>query len=278
MASAQTRADQGEVTDTVTTSEFRFNDGAAYERYMGVWSQAAGEQFLDWLAAEPGGSWLDVGCGNGAFTELVTQRAAPRATAGVDPSAAQIAYARSRPSLRAAELRQGDAMALPYAAATFDAAVMPLVIFFVSDPTRGVAEMTRVVRPGGSVSAYAWDMAGGGFPYEPLFAEMRALDMTVPMPPSPEASRLDVLRQLWSGAGLTDVDTTVITVSRTFADRDDYWATVNGSASVGTQLVALPAADAAQLRERLWARLQPDTAGRITCTGRAHAVRGRVAV
>ena len=43
---------------------------------------------------------------------------------------------------------------------------MPLVIFFVPDPAKGVAEMARVVRPGGIVAAYAWDMAGGGFPYE----------------------------------------------------------------------------------------------------------------
>jgi len=124
----------------VTTSEIRFNDGAAYERYMGRWSQAAGERFLDWLAAEPGWSWLDVGCGNGAFTELVTGRLAPHAIAGIDPSEAQITYARSRPALHEAELRQGDAMALPWPAAAFDVAVMPLVIFFVPDPARGVGE------------------------------------------------------------------------------------------------------------------------------------------
>lgn len=263
---------------TETSTGIRFDDGAAYERYMGVWSQSAGERFLDWLAAESGWSWLDVGCGNGAFTELVTRRLAPRAIAGIDPSAAQIAYARTRPALRAAELRQGDAMALPYPDSAFDAAVMPLVIYFVPDPARGVAEMTRVVRPGGSVSAYAWDMPGGGSPYEPLFAEMRALGMAVLAPPSPDASRLDVMHQLWTDAGLTHVETTAITVTRTFADRDDYWATVTGSASVGTQLAALQPDDAALLREGLWARLQPDAAGRITCTGRAHALRGRVAV
>jgi len=151
------------------------------------------------------------------------------------------------------------------------------VIFFVPDPARGVAEMARVVRPGGSVSAYAWDMPGGGFPYEPLFEEMRALGLAVPAPPSPDASRLDVLHQRWTAAGLTDLDTTAITVARMFPDADDYWATVTGSASVGTQLAALPFEDGARLRERLWARLQPDAAGRITCTGRAHAIRGRVA-
>lgn len=261
----------------MSSSEFRFDDGAAYERYMGIWSQAVGERFLTWLDARPGLSWLDVGCGNGAFTELVTARFAPGTVSGIDPSAAQIAYAQSRPSLREADLRQGDAMALPYAADAFDVAVMPLVIFFVPDPAVGVAEMTRVVRPGGLVSAYAWDMPGGGFPYEPLFVEMREAGIAVPVPPSPDASRLDVLQQLWTAAGLTAIETTAITVSRTFADLDDYWTTVNGSASVGARLTALPADVGARLRERLSARLQPDSAGRVTCSARAHAIRGAVA-
>lgn len=61
----------------MTTNSIRFKDGAAYERYMGKWSQLAGEAFLDWLAPEPGLRWLDVGCGNGAFTEMLVERCAP---------------------------------------------------------------------------------------------------------------------------------------------------------------------------------------------------------
>jgi ubiquinone/menaquinone biosynthesis C-methylase UbiE len=62
--------------------------------------------------------------------------------------------------LRAARLAKfdlGDAMALPFPADTFDAAIMALVLFFVPDPAKGVAEMTRLVRPGGMVAAYAWE-------------------------------------------------------------------------------------------------------------------------
>jgi ubiquinone/menaquinone biosynthesis C-methylase UbiE len=66
-----------------------------------------------------------------------------------------------------AKFRQGDAMALPFPEDRFDAAVMALVIFFVPDPAKGVAEMVRVVGPGGMVAAYAWDTMGGGFPQEP---------------------------------------------------------------------------------------------------------------
>ena len=93
------------------TNEIHFDDGAAYERYMGTWSQLAGDTFLEWLAPPPGLRWLDVGCGNGAFTEMVVERCAPASVQGIDPSEAQLAYARTRPAARVAQFRQGDAMA-----------------------------------------------------------------------------------------------------------------------------------------------------------------------
>src|SRR5882757_5268502 len=86
--------------------EIRFDDGAAYERYMGKWSQRVGEAFLDWLAPKPGLRWLDIGCGNGAFTEMLVERCAPASIDGIDPSEEQLAYARTRPALRCAQFRQ----------------------------------------------------------------------------------------------------------------------------------------------------------------------------
>ncbi len=254
----------------------RFDNGAAYERYMGVWSQLAGETFLDWLAPKAGLRWLDVGCGNGAFTELLAARCAPASLEGIDPAEGQLAFARTRPVARLARFTLGDAMALPFGDAAFGAAVMPLVIFFVPDPTKGVAEMVRVVGPGGSVSAYAWDMVGGGFPYELLHAELRALGLVVPVPPSSDASRLEALRSLWTGAGLQAVETRVITVQRTFASFDDYWTTVLGAPSAGATLAKMPPADLARLQARMRELLPADASGRITYQARANAVKGNV--
>ena len=259
------------------TGQIRFDDGAAYERYMGRWSQLVGEIFLDWMAPPSGLRWLDVGCGNGAFTEMLVERCSPSAVTGIDPSEAQLAFARTRPALRAAEFRQGDAMALPVGDDTFDAAVMPLVIFFVPDPAKGVAEMARVVRPGGIVAAYAWDMGGGGFPYHALQVEMRALGAAVSVPPSPGASRIDALRDVWTGAGLQSVQTREIAVQRTFADFDDYWATLFGGPSVRPALAAMTSEDRARLEARMRARLTADAAGRITHSARANAVLGHAA-
>jgi SAM-dependent methyltransferase len=252
----------------------RFEDGRAYERYMGIWSRLVGERFLDWLAPTPDARWIDVGCGNGAFTEMIADRCAPAFVAGVDPSEGQLGFARTRSALRAAEFRQGDAMALPFADDTFDVAVMPLVIFFVPDPAKGVSEMTRVVRRGGIVTAYAWDMLGGGFPYHILQAEMRALGFPPPKPPSPEASREDALRDLWAAAGLTSVETKQIAVQRTFADFDDYWTTVLGGPSVGGKLAAMGREETAELKTRMREHFPVDAAGRITYAARANAVKG----
>ena len=145
--------------------QIRFDDGLSYERYMGDWSRRVGSVFLDWLAAPPGLKWIDVGCGNGAFTELLVERCAPTSVNGIDPSEAQLDFARKRPAARLAKFDCGEAMALPFPGDVFDAAIMALVIFFVPDPAKSVAEMVRVVRPGGIAAAYAWDMLGGGFPH-----------------------------------------------------------------------------------------------------------------
>ena len=258
------------------TDQIRFDDGAAYERYMGEWSRLVGETFLDWLAPLSGLRWLDVGCGNGAFTEMLVGRCAPASVHGIDSSEGQLAYARTRPAARVAQFRRGDAMALPFPDDAFDTAVMPLVIFFVPDPAGGVAEMARVVCPGGVVAAYAWDMEGGGFPYEALQAEMRGLGVAVPTPPSPDASRIDALRDLWTDAGLESVETREIAVRRTFADFGDYWATILGGPSVGPTLTAMSPEELALLKARMRTRLPADAAGRITYGARANAVKGRV--
>lgn len=255
----------------------RFDDGQGYEQYMGQWSRLAGDAFLDWLQPRSGLRWLDVGCGNGAFTAAVFERCAPACVYGIDPSAAQVRFAHKRFATRRAAFQQALAGALPFASGIVDVAVMPLVIFFLPSPAQGVSEMVRALRRGGVGAAYAWDMEGGGFPYHTLQEQMRASGIPVPMPPHPEASRPDVLLRLWMRAGLDDVATHEIRVERRFASFDEYWATVQQGASVGAQLRALPREDAAALEARLRAELSIGADGRITCQARACAVRGHLA-
>ena len=254
--------------------KIRFDDGAAYEQMMGIWSRFAGDIFLDWLAPPSGLRWIDIGCGSGAFTELLVERCAPLEVQGIDPSEGQLAFARTRPASCVAEFRQGDAMALPFPADRFDAAVMALVLVFVPGPAKGIQEMVRVVSPGGTVATYMWDMLGGGFPLDPILVEMRAMDLTPPRPPQMDASRIEVLRELWTGAGLDTVETRVIPVHRTFVDFDDFWMTNLKAPSIGPTVAAMASSDVETLKSRVRARLPADTEGRITYGAHAHAIKG----
>jgi ubiquinone/menaquinone biosynthesis C-methylase UbiE len=253
----------------------KFNDGAAYERGMGTWSRLAGEVFLEWLAPSNNRRWIDVGCGNGAFTELLVQQCDPAAVEGIDPSEEQLAFARGRSAARKAEFRQGDALTLPFTDNSFDIAAMALVIFFIPDPAKGVAEMLRVVRPGGTVTAYAWDLLRGGFPFEAIWDEMRALGVTPNQPPSADVSRMEAMLDLWTSAGLDAVETKEIVVQRTFEDFDDFWA-ISTAGTIGARIAKMPASDVEVLKARVRARLPVDAAGRVTFSARANAAKGRV--
>lgn len=256
--------------------QIRFDNGASYEQMMGKWSRLAGDIFLDWLAPPRGLRWIDVGCGNGAFTELLVDRCAPEEVQGVDPSEGQLAFARTRPAAKLAHFQIGDAMALPFPEHRFDAAVMALVIFFVPDPAKGVAEMVRVVRPGGSISAYAWDIVGGGFPLEPLQAELRAMGKTPLRPPSFEVSRIDTLRSVWQDAGIEAVETREIRVERSFADFDEFWTTCLLSPPIADFVARLAASDVEKMKAGVRARLPAHQGGPLTYSARANAIKGKV--
>jgi ubiquinone/menaquinone biosynthesis C-methylase UbiE len=243
---------------------------------MGPWTRSAGEIFFDWLAPRSGLRWIDVGCGNGAVTELLIGRCGAAEVQGIDPSEEQIAYARARPAMQLAKFRRGDAMALPFADGAFDAALMALVIFFVPDPAKGVAEMVRVVRPGGIVAAYAWDFLGGGFPYDPIQEEMRAMDLKAVFPPRADVTTMDALQTLWTGAGLDAVETREITVRRTFSDFEEFWTIGLTATTIHATIVTMTPGDIEQLKGRVRARLKADAARPVTTSARVNAIKGRV--
>ena len=126
------------------------------------------------------------------------------------------------------------------------------------------------------MATYAWDMLGGGFPLEPIRLEMSALGATVPVAPRSDASRMEALRGLWTGAGLEAVETREITVGRTFADFDDFWTTCLMHWSIRATVAAMAPNDVELLKTRVRARLPADAAGRITCSAHANAIKGRV--
>ena len=239
---------------------------------MSAWSRAAGAQFLDWLALPQGQRWLDVGCGSGAFTALLAERAAPAELHGIDRSPAMLAYARERLP-HSVQLHEGDAAALPFSDASFDAAVMPLVIVFLDEPLRAVAEMRRVVRPGGVVATYIWALPDG-FPYHTAFTILRDIGVLPDRAASDDSTELPQLQALWQRAGLHNVTTAAFSVSHRCPDFAAWWQALQDSASIGERLAALSDDARQAVQEAARTRLPIAADGSITITARAHAVRG----
>ena len=248
------------------------------ERYVGRWSRLVAREFVAWLDVPPGARWLDVGCGSGALTETILERAAPAAVEGVDTSEAFVAYAAERVGDPRASFAVADAQALDRPDASFDAVASSLVLNFLPDQARGAAEMRRVVRPGGVVAGYVWDYGGEMQLMRRFWDAAAELD--------PGAAALDEgqrmagcnpadLEALFAGAGLGSVETRAIDVPTVFRDFDDYWSPFEGGRGPAPgYCVSLPEERRAALRERLRETLPAEPDGSIRLIARAFAVRG----
>lgn len=153
---------------------------------------------------------------------------------------------------------------------------MALVIFFVENPAKCVAEMVRVVSRGGTVAAYVWDILDGGVPHEPIQSELHAMGYTPTLPPSAGASRTEALWSLWTGAGLDVVKVRQITVRRTFANFEDFWTSNLIGSSIASTVTVMDRSELELLKSRVCRRLMIDAIGGIRCDARANAVWGRV--
>lgn len=253
-----------------------FDDAAAYDRLMGRWSRAVGERFLDWLAPPAGLRWLDVGCGAGAFTQLVLQRCAPSAIVGVDPAPAQIDYARQQTP--AAEFRVADAMALPFADGAFDVVASALVINFIPDRAKALAEMRRVLRPGGIVAAYVWHRSAtaNDAPFAPIERGLESIGAEVRRPPMRPESTPEGARAALETAGFGDIAISTLAASRSFRDFDDYWEThCLPIAPPGQSIAALSDEGRAKLRATMQAMLPAAPDGTVSYSSRALAFKAR---
>jgi SAM-dependent methyltransferase len=201
--------------------------GDSYDIYMGRWSRQIAPEFLDWLDLSNGLDWLEIGCGTGALSAAILQRWKPTSLLSIDPSEGFIATARRNVTDSRASFEVGDAQALDVESASKDVVVSALAVNFIPDRQKGLAEMKRVTRQGGTIAFYVWDYPGGGVQFmREFWKAATALD--------PAASDLaevkrfpfctpEGLTDLVKQAGLVSVEHRAIEQPAVFKDFDDYW-------------------------------------------------------
>src|SRR5215469_14383323 len=125
-------------------STYHATDGAAYEIFLGRWTQRLAEPFLDLIDPPPEGALLDVGCGTGSLAHAMAARWPQRRVVGVDIAPPYVAFARSRSPGDNPTFEVGDVTRLPFADGAFAGAAAQLMLNFVPDPVAALAEMKRV--------------------------------------------------------------------------------------------------------------------------------------
>jgi SAM-dependent methyltransferase len=261
-------------------STYLATDGAAYEIFLGRWTQRLAELFLDFADLPDTGDLIDVGCGTGSLAGAMAARFPGRRVVGVDIAQPYIDYARSRVPAGPPLFEVADAAFLPHGDATFAGAMAQLALNFVPEPDAAVREMRRVVRPGGVVAACGWDFRGG-LVYQRLF-----WDTAAGLDPGAGAARdrlfsarlalPEGLPRLLENAGLARLRHGSMTIRMDYSEFDDYWSPLlGGQGPVGAYATKLPA----DLRQRLKQAVRgayccgaPDGPRSMTAT--AWAVRG----
>jgi SAM-dependent methyltransferase len=252
-----------------------FDAADDYERFMGRWSRAIGETFLGWLGAPQRARWLDVGCGTGAFSELILRHCAPASLTGIDPSPEQIDFVRKH--IPGHTFQVGDSMDLPFDEAAFDVVASALVLHFIPDRHKALAEMKRVLRSGGMIGGYTWKRSATEdfVPYAPMMDAVKSMGgETLTSPLVPEGSA-DGMRASLAAAGFADVEVREIEVSQTFRNFDEYWEVQTPPFSPPGKTVAkLDDTQRAKLRDTLRGTL-PAADGSITYAATATAGKAR---
>lgn len=257
----------------------RWDDGGAYESYVGRWSRLIAREFLAWLDAPVHAAWMDVGCGSGALSQTILALMQPVSVRGIDRSPDFVAFVRMHTADPRASFAVGDAQAIPEPDAVCDVAVSGLMLNFVPEPARAAAELARIARPGGIVSVYVWDHAGG-------IQLMRYFwDAVAALNPSDNALdernrfpsfTLGDLAHLFTEAGLREVEFRSIEIPTVFRDFDDYWTPfLSGQGAAPGYVLSLNEERRTKLRDLVRSRLPIAADGSISLIARAWAVKGK---
>ena len=135
-----------------------WNSSDPYEYFMGRWSKLVAIKFLEWLSPSEGLSWIDVGCGTGALSEIVIEKSKPEKIIAIDQSDGFVISTQKRLGNQAI-CKIGNALDLPVDDDNADMTISGLVLNFIPDVNKALLEMKRVTKNQGKVAIYIWDYA-----------------------------------------------------------------------------------------------------------------------
>ena len=168
-----------------------------YERVSDLQFEG-GRRLVERLGLEQGAHVLDVGCGTGRLARWMGERLGPKGSVvGLDPLEERIAIARSHGGAARFEVGQAEALGT-CDDASFDAVCMSAVLHWVSDKAKALAEIRRVLRPGGRLGVTT-------IPHELSHAGTVALVLQPLLRRPPYAGHVD-LAALGSGKRCTSTD------------------------------------------------------------------------
>lgn len=259
----------------------RWAGGESYELFMGRWSRELARPFVEWLSMPPGRYWLEIGCGTGALTAQVCERAAPASIVAIDPSPQFVAHARASLPHAPVDILVAGVDALPRRPDGYDAVVSSLVLNFLPDPGAAVESMREVASEDGLVAACVWDYADGMGFLRRFWDAALALDAAAQN--YDEGARFPIcspeaLESVFRQAGFRRVTLDSLQIPTRFRDFDDFWRPfVGGPGPAPTYLSSLSDHMQHALAARLEATLPRERDGTILLTARAWAVKAQSA-
>ncbi|KYH43432.1 class I SAM-dependent methyltransferase [Branchiibius sp. NY16-3462-2] len=231
----------------------------AYQAFMGRYADRLADRLISLLAPTAGQRALDVGAGTGAVAQRLAYFLGEAAVTAVDSSPPFVAaLGESMPN---AEVRLAAAESLPFDDETFDLVIAQLVVQFMADADRGLAEMVRVTRPGGRVAVSVWDFGGGRSPLSVFWQAANELFEDVPDESGQRGTQAGELRDLLRDAGLSLATDTELSVDLVYDSFESWWQPYElGVGPAGAYLATLDSSDREALRQRC-AHLLPPAPG-----------------